>query len=201
MSQDWLKIWINHGSKNFLANPIFPWKILGGIFQFHFNVWGKQAYFEIILYTKKSVGELQLYILIWALISPSPPRFFSEMATLLRAPFTAPPPQSLISISTRTPKAFHLSFSRRCPRLTPSLRFSPILRTRFLRFDSFASNGEATETQEVHDPEIEVNGLNISSFSFINSKPFIQIVGWVRIFGMLGWWVSVGKRESSLDWD
>ncbi|XP_034694383.1 protein GrpE isoform X1 [Vitis riparia] len=83
------------------------------------------------------------------------------MATLLRAPFTAPPPQSLTAICTQSPKAFHLSLTRRCAlnpsRLTSSLRFSPILHIRFLRFDPFASNGEATETQEVQDSEIEEN--------------------------------------------
>ncbi|KAJ9693619.1 hypothetical protein PVL29_009535 [Vitis rotundifolia] len=83
------------------------------------------------------------------------------MATLLRAPFTAPPPQSLTSICTQSPKAFHLSLTRRCAlnpsRLTSSLRFSPILHIRFPRFDPFASNGEATETQEVQDSEIEEN--------------------------------------------
>lgn len=133
-----------------------------------------------------------LYILTWALIPPLSSLF--QMATLLRAPFTAPPPQSLTSICTQSPKAFHLPLTRRCAlnasRLTSSLRFSPILHIRFLRFDPFASNGEATETQEVQDSEIEVNGFNL--FNLL--KPFLGdfLVG-VWVFGMFGWWVSVRK--------
>ncbi|KAK9290422.1 hypothetical protein L1049_008591 [Liquidambar formosana] len=77
------------------------------------------------------------------------------MATILRTPPFRTPPPRLSAISLNSPKTLCLSFIHRCtkPSRINSLRLSTKLW--FVKFVPLASYGEATETDEVQQSEIE----------------------------------------------